>query len=191
MGLATVCGFALPPLSCLGQTPEPRTEAETPKPSNGTPATIPSYLRGDQTLYGENPHAAALSWHRNAKWGLFVHYALESLRGLKANEALDKKSKNGSAAEYAQLKDRFTAEKFDANFITDLALEAQMHYVNFTTRHRGNLYMFRTTVSDFTSLNSPARRDLVAELAVQCQKKGWTVSVLSARRCAHRAAGDL
>jgi alpha-L-fucosidase len=32
--------------------------------------------------------------------------------------------------------------------------------------------MFRTSVSDFTSLNSPAKRDLVAELAEQCQKKG-------------------
>ena len=30
--------------------------------------------------------------------------------------------------------------------------------------------MFRTSVSEFTSLNSPARRGLVAELAVQCQK---------------------
>ena len=40
----------------------------------------------------------------------------------------------------------------------NLALEAEMHYVNFTTRHRGNLYMFRTSVSEFTSLNSPARR---------------------------------
>src|SRR5438874_331103 len=32
--------------------------------------------------------------------------------------------------------------------------------------------MFRTTQSQFTSLNAPAQRDLVAELAEQCQKKG-------------------
>jgi alpha-L-fucosidase len=132
-------------------------------------------------LYRDNPRAAAVEWHRNAKWGLFIHYALESLRGLTAGEALKakavsgdewKKLKGGGDVDYARLKDRFTAERFDADFITDLALEAQMHYVNFTTRHRGDLYMFRTSVSEFTSLNSPARRDLVAELAEQCRKKG-------------------
>ena len=146
-----------------------------------TQAPVPSYLRGCETRYRENPRAAAVEWHRHAKWGLFVHYALHSLRGLTAKEALKakaganvewKKLKQGTAEEYAKLKDRFTAEKFDADFITDLALAAQMHYVNFTTRHLGGLYMFRTTVSNFTSLNSPARRDLVAELAAQCQKKG-------------------
>jgi alpha-L-fucosidase len=38
-------------------------------------------------------------------------------------------------AEYAKLKDQFTADKFDAEAITDLALAAQMRYVNLTTRH--------------------------------------------------------
>jgi len=138
-------------------------------------------LRAYEDLYRQNPRAAAVEWHRNAKWGLFIHYALESMRGLKASEVLAtkaadkdkyKESKSGSLPEYVRLKDRFTAEKFDPDFITDLVLEAEMHYINFTTRHRGNLYMFRTSVSEFNSLNSPARRDLVSELAVQCQKKG-------------------
>src|SRR5207237_1229202 len=83
-----------------------------------------------------------------------------------------KRFKQGSAEEYARLEKHFTAQKFDADFITDLAHAAQMGYVNFTTRHLGDLYMFRTNQSKFTSLNSPARRDLVAELAEQCQKKG-------------------
>ena len=181
MGWAAVSGLAMPACSCLTPTPEPNPEAGTQKSRNDSPAAIPSYLRGYEDLFRENPRAAAVEWHRNAKWGLFIHYALESMRGLKASEVLEtkavdkdkyKKSKNGSVEEYARLKDRFTAEKFDADFITDLVLAAEMHYVNFTTRHRGDLYMFRTTVSEFTSLNSAARRDLVAELAVQCQKKG-------------------
>jgi alpha-L-fucosidase len=138
----------------------------------------PSYLRGYEVLFRRNPQAAAIEWHRNAKWGLFVHYALHSLRKLTAADAKHKSNaewknlKQGTAAEYAKLKERFTAEKFDADFITDLALAAEMRYVNFTTRHLGDLYMFRTIVSDFTSLNSPAKRDLVAELAQQCRKKG-------------------
>ena len=142
-------------------------------------AATPSYLRDYESQYRVNPRTAAIEWHRNARWGMFIHYALESLRGLTAREALNskgsdewKKLKAGADVDYKAIRDRFTAAKFDADFITDLALAAEMRYINFTTRHRGNLYMFRTSVSEFTSVNSPARRDLVAELAVQCQKKG-------------------
>jgi alpha-L-fucosidase len=181
VGLAAVSGLAASVRPCLAQTPEPDSKRGTRKSKNDPEAAIPSYLRGYETLYRENPRAAAVQWHRNAKWGLFIHYSLYSLRGLTAREALKAQSvsaakwkqlKQGSAAEYARLKESFTAKRFDAGFITDLAIEAQMRYVNFTTRHLGDLYMFRTAQSEFTSLNSPARRDLVAELAEQCRKKG-------------------
>ena len=91
-----------------------------------------------------------MEWHRNAKWGMFIHYALHSLRGITAKQALAtqkqsgdewKKLKQGTQAEYAKIKDQFKAEKFDADFITDLAIEAKMGYINFTTRHLGELYM--------------------------------------------------
>ena len=181
MGLAATAGLAMSARHCLAQTPEPNSEAAARRSRSNSQPAIPSYLRGYETLYRENPRAAAVEWHRNAKWGLFIHYALESLRGLTAREALAKKAvpgdewkklKGGAHVDYARLRDRFTAAKFDADFITDLALGAEMRYINFTTRHRGDLYMFRTSQSGFTSLNSPAQRDLVAELAVQCQKKG-------------------
>ena len=158
-----------------------RARAAVAAPSGNPGSAVPSYLRGYEALYRENPRAAAVEWHRNAKWGMFIHYALESLRGLTAASVAAKKAepgdewkkfKAGGEVDYQALRDRFTAEKFDADFITDLALSAEMRYVNFTTRHRGELSMFRTSVSDFTSLNSPAKRDLVAELAVQCEKKG-------------------
>jgi len=170
VGLTTVSALTFPA----------RLRAAADPSAKAGPA-IPSYLRGYEALYRENPRAAAVEWHRNAKWGLFIHYALESLRGLKASDVLAKKAepgdewkkfKAGGDVDYQALRDRFTAAKFDADFITDLALSAEMRYLNFTTRHRGELYMFRTRVSDFTSVNSPAKRDLVAELAVQCAQKG-------------------
>lgn len=75
-------------------------------------------------------------------------------------------------AEYAKLKDQFTAKKFDADFITDLALEAGMKYINITTRHHDSFCLWDTKYSDFKSTNSPAKRDLLAELSEQCNKKG-------------------
>ena len=142
---------------------------------------IPSYLKGYKSLYEQNPLSAAIQWHKDAKFGLFIHYALASLRPVTAEEAIKlqaissqawNKVKSGSIEEYQKYFKNFKAEKFDADFITDLAIEAGMRYINFTTRHLGNMYMYNTKLSEFSSVNSPAGRDFIAELAENCRKKG-------------------
>ncbi len=130
---------------------------------------IPSYLKGYEKIFAEDPRAAGLQWFRDAKFGLFMHYGLYSLEG--RHEWLQFREKI-PVATYAKLKDRFTAEKFDADFITDLAFSAQMRYVTLTTRHHDSFCLFATKQTDFNSVNSPAKRDLVAELATACRKKG-------------------
>jgi len=132
-------------------------------------ASPPSYLKGYEAQYAKNPRAAAIEWFRRARFGLFLHYGLYSLVGRHEWEQYRQKT---PVAEYAKLKDQFTAVKFDAGFITDLALQAQMKYVNITTRHHDSFCLFRTKFTDFSSVNSPARRDLVGELADACRRKG-------------------
>ncbi|MBI5688521.1 MAG: alpha-L-fucosidase [Verrucomicrobia bacterium] len=140
------------------------------RPTHGAPASdVPSYLRSHAALYAKDPRAAALTWFREARFGMFIHYGLYSLEG--RHEWLQLREKI-PVAEYAKLKDRFTAAKFDADAITDLALAAQMRYVNLTTRHHDCFCLFRTKQTEFQSLNSPAKRDLVGELAAACAKKG-------------------
>jgi len=141
---------------------------------------VPSYLHGYDALYRENPRQAALKWFRDAKFGLFVHYALGSFategegrdpaHPITRSRFKELTAKTPEA--WRALSKRFTAENFDADFITDLALQAEMGYVNFTTAHKGGLYMFDTKYSEYTSLNTPCKRDLVAELAEACRKKG-------------------
>ena len=131
--------------------------------------SVPSYLKGYEKAYAENPRAAALKWFREARFGLFIHYGLYSL---KENHEWVQLRQKVPVAEYAKLKDRFAAEKFDADFITDLALEANMKYVNLVTRHHDSFSLWDTKQSDFNSVNSPAKRDLVGELAEQCAGKG-------------------
>ncbi len=127
------------------------------------------------TAAGFAGHAAApsraqtLAWFKKAKFGLFMHYGVYSILGrgewVQLREAIPVK-------EYEKLKDRFTADKFDADKITDLALAAGMKYVNMTARHHDSFCLFKTRETDFNSLNSPARRDLIGELTKACQKKG-------------------
>ncbi|MEI6865042.1 alpha-L-fucosidase [Flavicella sp.] len=135
----------------------------------GSSSSIPNYLREYKDLYKQNPREAATQWFKEARYGLFIHYGLYSILGrhewVMRNEKIH-------VAEYAKLKDEFTAEKFDADFITDLALEAGMKYINITTRHHDSFCLWDTKFTDFNSMNSPAKRDLVAELSEQCNKKG-------------------
>ncbi|MDF7825505.1 alpha-L-fucosidase [Pontiellaceae bacterium B12227] len=129
---------------------------------------VPSYLWKYSAEYKKDPRAAALKYFEAAKFGLFIHYGLYSLLG--RGEWVQLQSKI-HVAEYAKLADDFTAEKFDADFITDMALEAGMNYVNITTRHHDSFCLFDSKYTDFKSTNSPAKRDLVAELAEECRKK--------------------
>jgi len=130
---------------------------------------VPSYLKGYEAAYKKDPRAAAVQWFRDAKYGLFLHYGLYSLLGrhewVQLRELIP-------VAEYEKLKDRFTAEKFNADAICAFAKECGMKYINLTTRHHDSFCLFRTAQTPFSSVNSPARRDLVGEMAAACAEHG-------------------
>ena len=130
---------------------------------------VPSFLKDVADEYATDPRAAAKQWFKNAGLGLFMHYGLYSILGRHEWVQLREKI---HVAEYAKLADRFDATDFDADFITDLALEAGMKYINLTTRHHDSFCLFDSKYTDFKSTNSPAKRDLLAELAENCNQKG-------------------
>lgn len=131
-------------------------------------APVPPHLEGQADLFRRDPRTASLAWFREAKFGLFLQYGLYSILGRGEWVMLREKI---PVAEYEKLKDRFTARRFDADFITDLACEAGMRYVNITARHHDSFCLFETAQNEYHAKASPARRDLIAELAEVCQKK--------------------
>jgi alpha-L-fucosidase len=136
-----------------------------PSPDNQPPGFLKDYA----SLYTANPRQASVEWFRNAKFGLFIHYGLYSLEG--RHEWLMFREKI-RPREYEKLATRFTANKFDAEAICDLALAAQMKYVNLVAKHCDSFCLWDTKQTRFNSVNSPARRDLVAEMARACEKRG-------------------
>ena len=132
-------------------------------------AGVPSYLNDDARAYGTDPRGTAIDWFREAEFGLFMHYGVASL--LERGEWVQFHQKI-LVSEYAKLKERFTADRFDADFITDLALAADMKYVNLTARHHDSFCLFQTAETDFNSVDAPCGRDLVAELAEAADRKG-------------------
>jgi len=139
---------------------------------------VPSFLEGYEDMYAENPRNAAPQCLWEATSGPFIHYGLYSLMEGYYEGAHSKPAEwvqlRGQilVKEYEKLAEKFKAEKFDADFITDMVLEAGMKYINLTTRHHDSFCLFDSKYTEFKSTNSAAKRDLVAELSEQCQQKG-------------------
>ena len=130
---------------------------------------VPTYLSDFKEHYKENPREANLQWFKDARFGMFIHYGLYSQLGkgewvqLQDTIPLD---------EYAKLKDSFTASGFDADFIVQLSKKAGMKYITITSKHHDGFCLFRTKETDFNSVEAPAGRDLIAEMAKACEKEG-------------------
>jgi len=131
--------------------------------------SAPAYLKEYKKEFRSDPRKANLEWFVNAKYGLFIHYGLYSNLGrgewVQLNDTIP-------VADYAKLKDQFIAENFDADFITDLVKEAGMKYITITSKHHDGFCLFKTAQTDFNSLNSPCKRDLIGELYKECERKG-------------------
>lgn len=141
---------------------------------------IPSYLKNYEEQFKINPREANNEWFAKAGYGLFIHYGLFSLSikkyGLSdSSQEWIQYAKKVHVAEYAKLKDEFTAKDFNAKEIVDFAKNAGMKYINITTRHHDSFCIFKTEQTDFNSLNSPAKRDLIKELYDECEKQGMAL----------------
>jgi len=87
-------------------------QSTTVKQDEPAAVEVPAYLSDYSDQFAKDPRAAALQWFKDAKFGLFLHYGLYSL--LERGEWVQLNDKI-HVAEYAKLKDQFTAEKFDAD----------------------------------------------------------------------------
>ena len=118
--------------------------------------------------YTPKSHQDALKWFQNAKFGLFMHYGLYSQLGRGEWVML---RENIPLTRYEHLKDTFRPDKFDADTITSVAIDAGMKYVNLTSKHHEGFCLFRTRQTSYNSTESPTHRDLVDELANACAKR--------------------
>jgi alpha-L-fucosidase len=108
------------------------------------------------------------------RYGLFIHYGLYSLLG-RAEWVWNREEI--PAEEYRALANRFTAEKFDAEAVCDLAVRAGMRYVVLTTMHHEGFRLYDTALSAFNTMRTAARRDLVAELVGAARKRGLKIGL--------------
>lgn len=116
-----------------------------------------------------NPAPRVQRFERLA-YGMFIHWGLYSQLGkgewIMHQESIPK-------AEYAKLKDSFTAEDFDGRKIARLARKAGMRYITITARHHDGFSLYDTCgLSDYDAVHSPASRDLMGDFVEGCRAEG-------------------
>ncbi len=113
-----------------------------------------------------------MQWFREAKFGMFIHWGLYSLLGrgewVMFNERLN-------VDEYSELKENFDASGYDPKEWARVAKEAGMRYMVLTTKHHDGFSLFDSKANPFNSINSAARRDIVAEYVEACRSEGLKV----------------
>ena len=117
---------------------------------------------------------AGAAWFNESRLGMFVHYGLYSIHGRGEWGMLWDKI---PPSDYNRLADRFDAAAFDADALVALAKRAGAGYVVLGARHHDGFCLWNTRTTDFNSVKTAARRDLIAEYVAACRRAGLRVGI--------------
>jgi len=117
---------------------------------------------------------------RDLRFGMFIHWGPVSLKGTEIGWSRGglRRGREGRGTipvdVYDNLYKQFNPVKFNADEWVQIAKDAGMKYLVFTTKHHDGFVNFDSKLTDYkiTSPESPFRRDIVAELAEACNKGG-------------------
>jgi alpha-L-fucosidase len=113
-----------------------------------------------------------MAWFEQARFGMFIHWGLYALLG-HGEWALNRE--RIPIDEYRKLAATFDPLDYDPAAWARLAANAGMKYVVLTTKHHEGFCLWDSKVCKFNSLNSAARRDLLAEYVTAVRNAGLKV----------------
>lgn len=108
------------------------------------------------------------------RFGMFIHWGLYAIPAW--HEQILWRG-DMSRREYEKLIHQFNPVKFDPEAWLDLAEEAGMQYICFTTKHHDGFCMWDTAETEYNITNTPYGRDILAELAEACHKRNFPLSL--------------
>ncbi len=111
-----------------------------------------------------------MNWFKEKRLGLFVHWGIYAIPAI--HEQYWQRW-NVPTEEYVKYAEQFNPHEFDPASWLDLAQEAGMEYLCFTTKHHDGYCMWNTAQTNFNIMNSPYGKDILAELAAECHKRDF------------------
>jgi alpha-L-fucosidase len=112
--------------------------------------------------------ANRLSWFREAKFGMFIHWGPYSVVGIEASWPILTPNGEITEADYRALPARFNPTRFDPHAWIALARSAGQRYMVFTTKHHDGFCMFDSEYTSYKITRTPYGKDIVRQLADAC-----------------------
>jgi len=122
-------------------------------------------------------HDTLMSWWRDARFGMFIHWGLYAVPAGEWNDRTDygewiRHSGKIPLETYDGFREQLNPVKFDAENWVKTARDAGMKYIVITSKHHDGFCMFNTAQTGFTIMNTPFGRDVMKELADACHQYG-------------------
>ncbi len=144
-------------------------------------ASLVFSLAASLAAEGQSDPVDHMTWWREARFGLFIHWGPVSLKGTEIGWSRGGERRGtGGTGEipvevYDNLYREFNPVKFDAREWVQIARNAGMKYLVFTSKHHDGFSMFDSALTEYKITNSPFQRDVVRELADACHEAGLKV----------------
>ncbi|NOR76377.1 MAG: alpha-L-fucosidase [Draconibacterium sp.] len=116
-----------------------------------------------------------LEWFKDLGFGMFIHFSFDSQLGVVISHSMVGASDDYLDRFVNELPKTFNPKKYDATEIATLAKLAGMKYIVFTTKHHSGFCMWDTETTDFNIMNTPYKKDLLAEFVDATRAAGLAV----------------
>ena len=125
------------------------------------------------------------AWFKEARFGMFIHWGLFTAAGgtwegvpAPVLGCYVQSSAQVAPDVYARtLMPKLTGERFDADAIAELAVDAGMKYVVVVTKHHEGFCMFDSKLTNYTIMNTPAGKDWTGLTLEAARERGLRTGV--------------
>jgi alpha-L-fucosidase len=116
-----------------------------------------------------------VEWFKELGFGMFIHFSFDSQLGVVISHSMAGASDDYLDRFVNDLPKTFNPKDFDPVEIATLAKLAGMKYIVFTTKHHSGFCMWDTETTDFNIMNTPYKKDLLAEYVEATRNAGLAV----------------
>jgi alpha-L-fucosidase len=118
-----------------------------------------------------------LEWLRDAGFGLFVHWSVDSQVGSVISHSLVGASDDYTEWFYNELPKTFDPRHWNPDELAELAKICGAKYVVFTAKHHNGFCMWDTKTTSCNVMNTPYGKDIVREYAEAIRRQGLAVGL--------------
>lgn len=115
---------------------------------------------------------ARMNWWREARFGMFIHYGLYSVKG---THEWSMAYENYTQEEYMKFLENMTFDASAPEQWVKTAKDAGMKYIVLTTRHHEGFSLWDSAVNSYNSVNYGPGLDIVRLFVNACRKEGMRI----------------